>query len=130
MAAAAACMSFSKPLNSSFACGEVAALHAGRQRHHLVAQLGLRVGEELALRPRRLWASRSCSLTCFQVGAISSFSRLEISVWSSCPPPPPPPPPPPLCCDCENSRSNGSAWMKRDVGAAPRRDRLSPWHRG
>ena len=33
------------------------------------------------------------------------------------PPPPPPPPPPPLCCDCENSRSNGSTWMKLIFGA-------------
>ena len=77
--AAAACMSLSKPVNSSLprrgrgsGCGQTAP--------YLIAQLLLRVGEEHGPAPLLLWRLAVLSLCCFQVAAISSFSRLEISV--------------------------------------------------
>ena len=89
--------------------GDVAALHANRKCIDLVAELLLRVGEELAL---RCGIFRGCCLVVLLLPgrgdqfflALGNFSLVvaAASAASSAS----------ACCDCENSRSKGSTWMK------------------
>ena len=87
---------------------QIPAIHARREGQSLFLQLGLHAERNLPASAES-FVEAALSFWRFQVAAINSFSRFEMSVWF--PIPPPPPPPPPICCDCENSRSNGSAWI-------------------
>ena len=91
--------------------GQLARLQAAGKRDRLIAQSGLRLGQQLG-DVGGLLLGRVLVALLFEGGGYDFLLPLrDLRGLIALPPPPPPPPPPPACCDCENSRSNGSAWM-------------------